>query len=183
MPLPERQTHRLQWGRVSVPGARYFLTLCTQDRIPVLTSSSASDQVLAALHTLHGTDAELLTATLMPDHVHVLFTLGERLTLGQVMGKFKTLARNRGRALWRWQEDGFEHRLRPEESAEDYGFYIFMNPYRANLWPLSQAWPWWVCPEPTRFRFFQHLAPDGTPPSEWLGEAETVAARISTGEP
>ena len=183
MPLPERQTDRLHRGRISVPGARYFLTLCTQDRTPVLTSSHASDLTFAALHTLHGTDAELLAATLMPDHVHVLFTLGERLTLGQVMGKFKTLARDQGRAAWRFQADGFEHRLRPKESAEDYGFYIFMNPYRANLRPLSQAWPWWVCPEPTRFRFFQHLTPGGTPPPEWLVEAETVAARIFTGEP
>lgn len=183
MSLPVRETARLRWGRISIPGARYFLTLCTQDRQPVLTSAPVPDSIRATLHSLHPADATVLAATIMPDHVHLLFTLGARLTLGQVMGKFKTLSRNHGFTAWHWQEDGFDHRLRPEESLEDYGFYIFMNPYRARLLPVSQAWPFWVCPEPTQFRFTAHLAPHGTPPPEWLDQVETVATRIITGEP
>lgn len=183
MPLPERRTARLRWGRISIPGARYFLTLCTQDRTPVLNTSPAVDSILAALHDLHTTDVDLLAATIMPDHVHLLFTLGDRLSVGQVTGKFKTLSRARGQAVWHWQQDGYEHRLRPEESAEDYGFYIFMNPYRAGLCSISQSWPWWVCPETSRFGFLQHRDSSGAPPPEWLGKIEAVAAIISTGEP
>ncbi len=183
MPLPERKTARLRWGRVSTPGACYFLTLCTQHRAPVLTSPPASDSMLAAIRSLHATDFVLHASNIMPDHVHLLFTLGTRLTLGQVMGKFKTLSRDQGLAPWRWQEDGFEHRLRPEESAEDYGFYIFMNPYRAGLRPVDRPWPWWLCPDRAQFCFPAHLCSGDTPRPEWLEKIETVAARITTGEP
>ncbi len=149
----------------------------------MLNTASVADSALAALHDLHPADVDLLAATIMPDHVHLLFTLGERLSVGQVTGKFKTLARARGQAAWRWQQDGYEHRLRPDESTDDYAFYIFMNPYRAGLCAVSQAWPRWVCPEPTRFRFLQHLDSTGAPPPEWLGTIETIAAKVSTGEP
>jgi putative transposase len=158
MPLPARRTARLRLGRVSVPHARYFLTFCAQDRAPVLASESAAPAIAATLRALHGTDFELLAATLLPDHVHLLFALGPRLTLSQTMGKFKALTRDHGRTAWRWQDNGYEHRLHTDESAEDYAFYIFMNPYRARL------------------------RPDGTPPAPWLGEVETLAARLATGE-
>jgi REP element-mobilizing transposase RayT len=182
MTLPTRQTERLRLGRVSMPHARYFLTLCVQDRRAVLTASAVTPLVTSALHAIHDGDGELLAATIMPDHLHVLFALGTRLTLSQVMGKLKTLARSQGRAPWHWQENGFEHRLRADEAAEDYAFYVFMNPYRAHLLPVTQSWPWWICPDPTRFRFLSRLGPDGTPPGPWLGEIEIVAARIAAGE-
>lgn len=182
MSSPDRKTARLRWARVSLPGARYFLTLCTQDRASVLTQAKAAVDVRAALHTLqsHG-DAEVLAASLMPDHLHVLFTLGARLSMGQVMAKLKTLSRDKGRVSWRWQQDGFEHRLRPEEAIEDYGFYIFMNPYRARLLPMSETWPGWICPEPARFAFTAHLSSSGAPPTEWLEQSDVIAARITNG--
>ena len=182
MNLPVRRTERLRVGRVSMPQARYFLTLCAQGRAPVLASPPAASAIAATLRRMHGADFDLLAATLMPDHAHLLFALGTRLTLSQAMGKFKTLARNHGRANWRWQDNGFEHRLRADESAEDYAFYTFMNPYRARLLPITQAWPGWICPDATRFRFLTHLGPDGTPPAPWLGDVEAVAARIAIGE-
>lgn len=182
MSSPDRKTARMRWTRVSIPGARYFLTLCTQDRASVLTEAKTGADVRAALHTLHSLgDAEVLAASLMPDHLHVLFTLGARLSVGQVMAKLKAFSRDKGRASWRWQQDGFEHRLRPGEAIEDYGFYIFMNPYRARLLPMTGTWPGWICPEPARFSFTAHLNPPGTPPAEWLEQSDKIAARITTG--
>ena len=131
---------------------------------------------LLALHA--ASDVELLAATIMPDHAHLLFALGARLTIGQVMAKFKTLARDGGHVTWHWQQDGFEHQLRTGESEEDYGFYVFMNPYRAQLLSTAQIWPWWVCPEPSQFLFLQQLNADGTPPPEWLDKIEDVANRV-----
>ena len=182
MSSPDRKTARLRWARVSLPGARYFLTVCTQDRASFLTQPKASADVRYALNTLqsHG-DIEVLAASLMPDHLHVLFTLGVRLSVGQVMAKLKTLSQDQGRAAWRWQQDGFEHRLRPGEKIEDYGFYIFMNPYCARVLPLTETWPGWICPEPTHFAFTAHLTPSGAPPTEWLEQSDQIAARITTG--
>lgn len=123
-----------------------------------------------------------MAATIMPDHLHLLFKLGDRLSFGQVVGKLKTLARDRGRAKWKFQEDGYEHQLRPVDSMEDYGFYIFMNPYRARLLAMDQTWPCWVCPDSRQFRFVQYLGAGGLPAPEWLSEVEIVAKRIFSGE-
>ncbi|MSU25606.1 MAG: hypothetical protein EXS32_17515 [Opitutus sp.] len=180
MPLPQRKTAHLRWGRVSLIGARYFVTGCTQTRLPVLVHEDTALQLIAVLQRLQvDQDVTVLAATIMPDHAHLLFTLGARLRLGQVMAKFKTLARDAGRVTWHWQEDGFEHRLRATERVEDYGFYIFMNPYAAGLITVEARWRWWFCPDPSQFRFLSLLHPDGTPPHEWLREAENVKARIT----
>ena len=96
------------------------------------------------------------------------------------MAKFKALARDTGRAPWHWQDDGFEHRLRANEQAEDYGFYIFMNPYAAGLIPVESSWPWWFCPHPSQYRFLSLLNAKGSPPREWLRELKSVQPRIIT---
>jgi putative transposase len=142
MPLPQRKTARLRWGRITAAGADYFATLCTHARAPILTNDTIAIRLLDALRQMHReVDIHLLAATIMPDHVHLLFTLGERLSYGRVIAKFKTLGRDQGRADWRWQKDGFEHQLRPHEKMEDYGFYVFMNPYRAGLIATCERWP------------------------------------------
>ena len=180
--MPERQTARLRRGRVSLPSTRYFLTLCTHGREPVLTDPICAERLLAAWGALQGAgDLVLLAATVMPDHVHALFVLGDRLPLGRVMAKYKALARDLGRVNWRWQQNGFEHRLRENEDSADYGFYIFMNPYRARLIKPSEFWPWWLCPEPSRFAFLGHLI-NGCPPIEWFERVEQIALRIASGE-
>jgi hypothetical protein len=137
-------------------------------------------EVFRELH--NGGDAEFCAAVAMPDHVHLLFTLGDRLRLCQVVAKLKSLARDRGHVSWRWQENVFEHQLRSGESLEDYGFYVFMNPYRGDLCPMDERWPWWFCPQPGRFRFMSMLNAHGTPPKEWLAETERLAGIIEAGE-
>lgn len=147
----------------------------------MLTRDTTAPELIASLQRLQADqDATLLAATIMPDHAHLLFTLGDRISLGRTIAKFKTLARASGRAPWRWQDDSFEHRLRTQESPEDYAFYIFMNPYEAELIPFESQWPWWLCPDLARFRFLAGLNQDGTPPREWLREIKTVKARIVT---
>jgi REP element-mobilizing transposase RayT len=183
MPSPQRKTARLRWGRITAAGTDYFATLCTQGRSPVLTRNATAERLLGVLGKMDSeVDIHLLAATIMPDHVHLLFTLGERLSYGRAIAKFKTLGRDHGRSDWRWQEDGFEHQLRSHERMEDYGFYLYMNPYRAGLIAMSERWPWWRCPEPSQFSFLQGLNADGSPPAAWLGESESVAARIVSGE-
>jgi REP element-mobilizing transposase RayT len=183
MPLPRRKTTRLRWGRISGAGADYFVTLCTQEREPVLTNGTTAIRLLDILGQMHReSDIRLLAATIMPDHAHLLFTLGKRLSYGRVIAKFKTLGRDQGRVDWRWQEDGFEHQLRSHEKMEDYGFYLYMNPYQAGLITIREHWPWWCCPTPSLFSFLQGLNADGSPPAAWLGESERVAARIVSRE-
>jgi putative transposase len=183
MPYYDRKTPRLRIGRLSCPDANYFITLCTKNRAPALTEQNTGTRVIETLWSMHDSgDIDLIAATIMPDHTHLLFSLGSRLKLGQAVGKFKTVSREQGRAAWRWQEDGFEHRVRTDEMIEDYAFYIFMNPYRAKLSPLERAWQWWLCPNPSHLRFLAQLAPDKTVPREWLGVCDKIAAHIPVGD-
>lgn len=131
--LPKRKTARLGFGRFSNPGANYFVTFVTKDRRPVLAEPENGGLIADSLVAMHRAgDAVVWAATIMPDHAHLLFTLGPRLNLGQISGHLKSAAR-RGRQIdWEWQKDGFERQVRSTESLEDYAFYIFMNPYCAG---------------------------------------------------
>jgi len=183
MLLPRRKTQRLRRGRISNPGDRYFITFCTKNRVALLTDEENGSAVIQAVKSSQGSgDFELIAATLMPDHVHLLLTLGHRLTVGQVAAKIKTLSRDQGKAAWRWQDEGFEHRVRTSELIEDYGLYIFMNPYRAGLCPLTAPWPWWLCPDPSKFLFLDGFKPQQGVPMEWLGHSDKIARKITTGD-
>jgi REP element-mobilizing transposase RayT len=139
-------------------------------RRSVLGSSAAIREIHALWTDFDARgDTTTLAATVMPDHFHWLFMLGPRLSLGRVLAKFKT---HTGKLLnvagAEWQRDFFEHRLRESESAEGYGFYIFMNPYRARLIAIGAPWPGWHCPRPDRFSFSSMLDSAGSPPPQWL---------------
>jgi putative transposase len=177
-----RKTDHLRIGRVSTPGARYFVTACTSDRRESFASDPAARTASEIMISLGATsDVVWLAGTVMPDHLHVVFELGARLPLNRVIAKLKG---NVTRALRYspepvvWQENVFEHRLRPGEDAESYAFYVFMNPYCAGLCAMSNPWPWWVCTEPDRFRFLALRRENGSPSPEWRDEAERIAKRI-----
>lgn len=130
-----------------------------------------------------GGDVEWIAGTVMPDHIHVLFELGRRLSLDRVLAKLKGgITRQCGLGGAFWQENVYEHRLRPKESLENYALYIYMNPYRAGVCALGDTWPWWVCTLPQRFEFCGKLRSNGSPQPEWLTEVEKLAAGIYHGE-
>ena len=132
--VPQRRTGKLPMGRLSIAGARYFVTFVTQRRIPWLHESKSARAVLGALRRWHEEkDGAILAATVMPDHVHVIFALGARLSAGQWVGRWKSDVRRTIAYKHDWLRDFYEHRLRADESVEDYALYVFLNPYRARL--------------------------------------------------
>ena len=180
--MPIRRTSELHGHRWSAPGVRYFVTVCTQGRRCGLDARRAATMVI---ERVRASDALGDTATIalgvMPDHFHWLFELGVRLTLGRVIARLK--AQTRGpleAANLVWQRDFFEHRLRAEESVEDYARYVFLNPYRANLVVPVGSWPGWWCPQPEMLGFTEHLDSDGSPPPEWI--SEEVPVNLAIGE-
>ncbi len=111
----------------------------------------------------------------MPNHIHVLGTLGERLALNRMVAKLKagtrTVLGSRGLA---WQENYVEHRLRNDTDLEPFARYIFLNPYRGNLLRLAGRWPhWWRWGE-LRFEFEAMVAQAGSVPPAWLGESDPL---------
>jgi hypothetical protein len=109
----------------------------------------------------------------MPDHVHVLLVLGERLTLSQAVGKFKACSIRTIRPItpaFDWQRNFFEHHVRPDESGNAYARYIFMNPYRAGLISRREQWSFWRCSKDVQFDFLSQLDEGVYPPEEWFEE-------------
>ena len=167
--LPVRKTEHLHRNRVSLPGCRYFLTFCALRPVDVLTRPDLGRLLLAHIRELFsGQDATLLCATLMPDHAHVLFRLGDRLTLGQMAAKFKGKTFDALKEFDAvWQRDFYDHRLRSEDMSGDFARYIFLNPYRRALIDRRTVWPWWL--KGAEGFDFESMLEDGRfPPAEWL---------------
>jgi len=88
---PQRKTENLRIGRISIPHACYFITLCTESKQTNLTSQSIADTILNTWRRQHSDDDYVLhCATIMPDYIHWLCSLGTQLTLAQIVSKFKS---------------------------------------------------------------------------------------------
>jgi REP element-mobilizing transposase RayT len=168
---PHRGHDALRRGRSSQPGATYFLTLCTENRAPGLTTTAIAERIITEAHALTAdTTWRLISATVMPDHVHLLITLGERLSLEKSISRLKAktsaLLNARSPALI-WQRGFFDHKLRAEEPLSAFLLYIYLNPYRAQLCERTAAWPWFHCRAEEWIWFKDSLDAD-LPQPEWL---------------
>jgi putative transposase len=177
-----RRTGELRKGRQSIPGARYFVTFATDERAPWLKSGAA----IAAAHLIcaemvEERTFETLTMTVMPDHVHLLFQLGERLTVDRAVAKWRALVRQAVAGL-RWQPNFFEHRLRADETSETYAFYVFMNPYRAALIDSDLVWPGWWADGGVAYEFLARARVGPRPQPEWVEQKDDGAKSLAVGE-
>ena len=167
---PQRKTGNLHHGRISLPGARYWITCSAVRPTTCLITPACGTTLISVVHSFEeSADLRLLCSTVMPDHMHVLFELGHRLTVGQIIGKFKFQTREAVRfAGASWQRDCFEHRLRPEEATNDFARYAFLNPYRAGIISRQSDWPYWQLGRGITFDFQAMLEAGRFPPAEWL---------------
>lgn len=169
-----RRTDDLRKHRVSVMGARYFLTCCLSRPMTGLTNLPASRALRLTFDRLsEDGDWNLLAATIMPDHAHVLFVLGAKLPLNRMVAKLKACSTC---GTLRWQPNCFEHRLRPDDTASSYARYIFLNPYRAGLLPRRAIWSHWIIgTDGGNWDFIAKLEDGMFPPAEWLTQEEDIA--------
>ena len=145
MPDPYKGFGALRKGRHSSPGADYFLTICLQRPSSVLNQTETGRQCLSELLRLQEDQALTLRCEVtMPDHLHLLISLGQYANLSSVVRLFKgrlTPLLRRYEAAW--QESFYDHCLHSEEDLLPVFLYIFLNPYRKKLLPLDQVWPWY----------------------------------------
>jgi REP element-mobilizing transposase RayT len=108
------------------------------------------------------------SSVLMPDHLHIVITLGMDGRLAECIRCFKgslsPLLRAHG---LRWQEGFYDHRLRSEDELLPTFLYVFLNPYRAKLAQPTQKWPWYECALDD-WEWFGGLTNEATPFPEWL---------------
>jgi REP element-mobilizing transposase RayT len=109
-------------------------------------------------------------AVAMPDHLHLLVTLGDSTTLTacvrRLKGALTPLLRKHG---VQWQPTFFDHRLRPDEELLPVFLYIFLNPYRAKLVAPGESWAQYAC-RAEDWAWFSPLTRESRPMPEWLAE-------------
>ena len=122
----------------------------------------------------HDGNLEKIAIAIMPDHVHLLVTLGLNLQLEQTIRKWKTEVRRLcGWKTIRWQENFYDRRLRGKDRMEAFGRYMFLNPFRAKLISAGQRWPGWHCWKPEWFSFLPMVEKDPVVVDQWLQEDES----------
>lgn len=109
----------------------------------------------------------LRCASVMPDHLHLFFALGERLTLSQSLARLKSRTRSLLAPTAGWQDNFYDHHLRPTDPVEAIFRYIFLNPYAANLIARSDHWPHFYC-APEDWAWFKDRTDSDQPFPEWL---------------
>lgn len=140
----------LRKGRYSEQQRVYFVTTILAEREQrYFADFSCARYVVAEMRALHDDKVVCSLAwVIMPDHVHWLFQLGERMDLSAAIKRFKARSAyrvngylNRQGALW--QKSFYDHALRKDEDVRGVARYIAANPLRAGLVEHIGDYPLW----------------------------------------
>jgi REP element-mobilizing transposase RayT len=151
MPMPignDTYAYRQRLPHLQREYKTYFVTFCTKSRR--MLDSTERDIVLRECIAMHSDAFWLHCAVVMPDHVHVLATLGPNELLYRRLqvikgrsARYINALRNRSGALW--QPESFDRILRRDEDLVKKAEYIANNPVRAGLVERANEYPWlWI---------------------------------------
>lgn len=138
----------LRDGRISLTGHTYFVTSNAANTGVCLAEPKCAKIVISSLEWLRDRGRiELHAYAVMPDHVHLVLTLGEQVTLAQIMQALKgytaqrinELAGRKGRV---WEKGYYEHAIRDQEDMSRRIKYTVENPERAGLVEQYEDWPY-----------------------------------------
>ena len=142
---------QLRKGRKSIPETYYHVTLVTDNRTPILTTQDIPEIIFNCFNWLE-TDKRLkwMCIMIMPDHIHVVFQLGNRQTLSQLIQTFKRFTANQINARIKqigsiWQDNYHDHGIRRDESLNKIIQYCYENPVRKKLVSKPEEYPHWRC--------------------------------------
>ncbi|MBS0540349.1 MAG: transposase, partial [Proteobacteria bacterium] len=112
-----------------------------------LRRPDVAEVVEDAFLTFDGERYRLLAWTVMPNHVHVLFSPLPSFSLGTIVGSWKRYtARKSNELLGRtgifWQADYWDRFIRNDEHFAATVGYIDNNPVKAGLADDARLWPW-----------------------------------------
>ncbi len=159
----------MRTGRISAANVAYAVTSCVEGRrmrlVPLpyqpREAMRPAEIVISCLQWLHAHRRITGHAyVVMPDHVHLIFSLGEGETLTRVMTSFGSFTARRLNALDGtcgrfWQQGYYDHAIRSQEDLRVRIEYLLANPVRKDYvlnpedWPFSEAYPDWndMCEE------------------------------------
>ena len=139
----------LRQGRISLIGNYYLLTTTTAHRRPLFHDPVAARCVINSMRSLDAAGhTQTLACMVMPDHLHWLMRLSGRLSLSEVMQRFKgRSARELNRSTQNsepiWQKGFHDRAMRSEDALRTSARYLIENPLRAGLANRIGDYPWW----------------------------------------
>jgi putative transposase len=90
--------------RVSQPGANYFLTMKLADKGGPNLTAFANHAIRAEIEAIESSGHwQIRGAVIMPDHLHLLLTLGPTLPISRVVARLKSRTRT---SCWRMDSAG-----------------------------------------------------------------------------
>ena len=107
----------------------YFVTICTNNRMPYLVEKTKSVVAQFVEHLpMSNSGVKLDYYTIMPDHIHLILVLNEcNIELGEIIRQFKArTSKHSGFRLW--QPSYYEHVIRNEKTLSSIREYIINNP-------------------------------------------------------
>lgn len=138
----------LRKGRISVPGARYLITKNAQEsKGPILTQAENPSFLISWFFTAQRRRwINLHAFVVMPNHYHLVITLGKTVSLSEAIGK---IDENTSRLIKRamkskevfWQDGLHDHLIRETEDVRKHIEYVHMNPVEAGLVEKPEDWP------------------------------------------
>ncbi len=132
-----------------MPGQVYLVTATTASRNPWLARWPVA---VAVARELGGRrlwrDSRVHAWVLMPDHIHVLLTLGQSESLSHLMARMKAVSARAAHAVMAsrspfWTSAFHDHAIRTDEQIVAAARYIIANPVRAGLVDTLWAWSFW----------------------------------------
>jgi putative transposase len=181
------------YRRALQPGGRFFFTVVTFERRPLLTSPRARPLVREAIaETCRERPFEAVAQVLLPDHLHAIWTLPHgdddfstrwRLIKTRVTQSLRGAgmdvtnprpSRQRRHQHAVWQPRFWEHVIRDEEDLQRHVDYIHWNPVKHGLVARVRDWPWST---------FHRYVREGVYPVDWGSyEPPTIAGLAVDGE-
>ncbi len=150
MPEIEPRHKSLRQGRYNGLGFYYFLTTVTKDRKPLFVEHAPAMIVLNSLKWLdHNDKMKLITAVVMPDHIHFIAQL-ENTSLAGLMHSLKSYTANEinkvlGRRGHVWEKQYYERGIKGENALNELILYCLENPVRKGLVNNFREYEYWYC--------------------------------------
>jgi len=177
--------------RAVVPGATYFFTVNTNQRLKILTEPPFS---LALRNTLRQVNAEHPFTTeafvVLPDHLHCIWTLPlgdanyamrwniiKRIVSQETRRLIESpisRSHRQRRELGLWQRRFWEHQVRDERDLLRHVEYIHWNPVKHGYVTRVRDWP---------YSSFHRYVKQGLYPLDWAGSGDDGTAADDYGEP
>ncbi len=158
---PQAAYYRRRLPHFERPWAKYMVSFTTRERRQL--SPQARDLVLKSLLFTHEQRRyQLYAATVLPDHVHLLFEPqikeedkeGQPVfwSLSELLHSIKSFTAHEinkleGQTGQVWENESFDRMIRGDADLEEKFHYICRNPWDSGVVPVTEGYPWLWTPD------------------------------------